>query len=129
MAKEKYWTKEKIMVYFIAFILISSVFGIMFSGYSQQGTKLKYNDLTFFRTDVGWKTRINNQDVFNLELKAIKKVRKHWNNLWLMIPFVRTVDEWLKLKRSLIKAAYQEAVHLNYGLWLRFLPIFSCLMN
>ncbi|MFH1382259.1 MAG: phosphoenolpyruvate synthase [Chloroflexota bacterium] len=30
---------------------------------------------------------------FKLELQAIKKVREKYNNLWVMIPFVRTVDE------------------------------------
>ncbi len=30
---------------------------------------------------------------FKLELEAIKKVRKQYKNLWVMIPFVRTVNE------------------------------------
>jgi pyruvate,water dikinase len=30
---------------------------------------------------------------FKLELAAIKKVREKYDNLWVMIPFVRTVDE------------------------------------
>jgi len=32
-----------------------------------------------------------NPEVFKLEIKAIKKVRETYNNLWIMIPFVRTV--------------------------------------
>ena len=40
-------------------------------------------------------------DVFNLELKAIKNVRKKYNNLWLMIPFVRSPQE-LKTVRRLV---------------------------
>ena len=32
-------------------------------------------------------------DVFKMELEAIKKVREQYNNLWVMIPFVRTVPE------------------------------------
>ncbi len=35
---------------------------------------------------------------FKLELEAIKRVRQTYNNLWVMIPFVRTVDE---LKRTI----------------------------
>ncbi len=31
-------------------------------------------------------------ETFKLELAAIKKVREKYNNLWVMIPFVRTVD-------------------------------------
>jgi len=36
---------------------------------------------------------IKDIDVFKLELAAIKKVRQHYPNLWVMIPFVRTVKE------------------------------------
>ena len=32
-------------------------------------------------------------ETFKLELEAIKKVRAKYNNLWVMIPFVRTVKE------------------------------------
>ena len=32
-------------------------------------------------------------ETFKLELAAIKKVREKYNNLWVMIPFVRTVNE------------------------------------
>jgi len=36
---------------------------------------------------------IKDIDVFKLELDAIKKVRQDYPNLWVMIPFVRTVSE------------------------------------
>jgi len=36
---------------------------------------------------------ITDVETFKLELTAIKKVREKYNNLWVMIPFVRTVDE------------------------------------
>ena len=36
---------------------------------------------------------IKDTDVFKLELAAIKKVRQNYPNLWVMIPFVRTVKE------------------------------------
>jgi len=40
-------------------------------------------------------------DLFALELEAIKKVREEQDlkNLWMMIPFVRTVDEMTKVKK------------------------------
>ncbi|UCD09815.1 MAG: phosphoenolpyruvate synthase [Dehalococcoidales bacterium] len=41
---------------------------------------------------------ISDIETFKLELEAIKKVRKNYNNLWIMIPFVRTVPE---LKKTL----------------------------
>jgi len=42
---------------------------------------------------------ITDIDVFKLELEAIKKVRKEHKNLWVMIPFVRTVDELVRTKK------------------------------
>jgi len=36
---------------------------------------------------------ITDKETFKLELAAIKKVREKYNNLWVMIPFVRTVNE------------------------------------
>lgn len=41
---------------------------------------------------------ITDTETFKLELAAIKKVREKYNNLWVMIPFVRTVNE---LKQTL----------------------------
>ncbi len=37
-------------------------------------------------------------DVFQLEIEAIKRVRENYRNLWVMIPFVRTVDELAQTK-------------------------------
>lgn len=37
--------------------------------------------------------------IFELELAAIKKVRQKWDNLHLMIPFVRSVQELLDVKK------------------------------
>ena len=36
---------------------------------------------------------ITDVETFKLELMAIKKVRETYENLWVMLPFVRTVDE------------------------------------
>lgn len=41
---------------------------------------------------------IKEPDLFKLELDAIKQVRKTTKNLWLMIPFVRTIAEIEKVK-------------------------------
>ncbi len=40
-------------------------------------------------------------ETFELELEAIKRVRKEYKNLWVMIPFVRTVEEMAGAKRVL----------------------------
>lgn len=42
---------------------------------------------------------IANPEVFNLELRAIKSVREKYNNLHLMIPFVRSPEELMKVRR------------------------------
>jgi len=50
----------------------------------EENPMLGYRGASRYITDV---------DVFKMELEAIKKVRKDYPNLWVMIPFVRTVDE------------------------------------
>lgn len=40
-----------------------------------------------------------NPDAFNLELEAIKNVRKKYKNLWLMIPFVRSPEELARVRK------------------------------
>jgi pyruvate, water dikinase len=49
---------------------------------------------------------INSPDVFLMELEAIKKIRNEHNlkNLWLMIPFVRTPQELLEVKKIVASA-------------------------
>jgi pyruvate,water dikinase len=42
---------------------------------------------------------VSNPEVFNLELQAIKEVREKYDNLHLMIPFVRSPDELAKVRR------------------------------
>lgn len=49
---------------------------------------------------------IHDPQVFKLELEAIKKVRNEmgYKNLWLMIPFVRTVEELAAVKKIITDA-------------------------
>lgn len=49
---------------------------------------------------------IRTPDVFNMELEAIKKVRNTYNlkNLWLMIPFVRTPQQLIEVKKIIAAA-------------------------
>ncbi|MBU0708749.1 phosphoenolpyruvate synthase [Patescibacteria group bacterium] len=44
---------------------------------------------------------IQNPAVFELELEAIKKVRQYYKNLWIMIPFIRTLGELVEVKKIL----------------------------
>lgn len=47
---------------------------------------------------------IHDPEVFDLELDAIKMVRKKYKNLWLMVPFVRTVKELVLVKKIISTA-------------------------
>ena len=42
---------------------------------------------------------VRDVDVFKLEIEAIKRVRQDYKNLWVMIPFVRTMEEMAGAKR------------------------------
>jgi len=41
---------------------------------------------------------IREPEVFALEIEAVKRVRQNYRNLWVMIPFVRTVEELAEIK-------------------------------
>ena len=45
---------------------------------------------------------LRDPDVFEMELKAIKKVRSKFNNLALMVPFVRTPQEFQEIKKIIV---------------------------
>jgi pyruvate,water dikinase len=61
---------------------------------------------------------ISDESVFNLELEAIKIVRNKYGykNLHLMIPFVRTVDELIKVKRIIAAAGLTRSN--SFKLWM-----------
>ena len=42
---------------------------------------------------------VSSPEVFTLELTAIKRVREKYNNLLIMIPFVRSIDELVKVRK------------------------------
>jgi len=55
-------------------------------------------------------------EVFRLEVDAIKKVCQHYDNLYVMIPFVRFVDELARIKRFFVaEGLYQFP---NFKLWM-----------
>lgn len=55
-------------------------------------------------------------DVFKLEIEAIKRVRKDYPNLWVMIPFVRTINE-LKQTKEILEAEGLKRSD-NFKLWM-----------
>ncbi|MCK4369100.1 MAG: phosphoenolpyruvate synthase [Dehalococcoidales bacterium] len=56
----------------------------------EENPMLGYRGASRYITDV---------EVFKLEIEAIKKVRQKYKNLWVMIPFIRTVDELARTKQ------------------------------
>jgi pyruvate,water dikinase len=56
------------------------------------------------------------RDVFHLEAAAIKKVSDSYGNLWVMIPFVRTVSEMVRVRELL----EEEGLHQSdsFKLWM-----------
>lgn len=55
-------------------------------------------------------------DVFALELEAIKEVRKKYTNLWVMIPFVRSVQEFQQVKRVMFNAGLRRSS--SFKIWM-----------
>ena len=53
---------KKFMVYFIGFIMISSVFGVIFFGFSNGGASIKYNEFKFFNRGNFWSTTIDGRE-------------------------------------------------------------------
>jgi len=59
---------------------------------------------------------ITHPEVFELELQAIKQVRKKYNNLWLMIPFCRTPQELQEVKKIIVGTGLIRSP--SFKLWL-----------
>ncbi len=59
---------------------------------------------------------IRERDIFSLEVEAIKRVRENYRNLWVMIPFVRTVAGLAEVKKMLAA----EGMHRSqdFKLWM-----------
>ena len=59
---------------------------------------------------------IHDPSVFRLEVNAIKKVREQYDNLWLMIPFIRTVSELDEVKKLLSSFGLRRSA--TFKLWM-----------
>jgi pyruvate,water dikinase len=59
---------------------------------------------------------IRDIETFKLELTAIKKVREKYKNLWVMIPFVRTVDEMARTKKIMEEEGLKQSD--DFKLWM-----------
>ena len=59
---------------------------------------------------------ITEVEIFKLEVEAIKRVREKYKNLWVMIPFVRTVDEMARTKQLLESLGLKRSP--DFKLWM-----------
>lgn len=59
-------------------------------------------------------------DVFRLELRAIRKVREimGFNNIWVMVPFVRTVDIFRKTVKIMQEEGLDHRNDKSFQLWI-----------
>lgn len=59
---------------------------------------------------------IADPEVFELELAAVRRVRETYKNLWMMIPFVRSPEELLQVKRIMAAGSIMRSP--TFKLWL-----------
>ena len=73
------------------------------------------NPLLGFRGAIRY---INSEEVFSMELEAIKQVRNKYGfkNLWIMIPFIHTPAELVKVKRIIAAAGLLRSP--SFKLWM-----------
>ncbi|HEY77930.1 MAG TPA: phosphoenolpyruvate synthase [Dehalococcoidia bacterium] len=73
----------------------------------EENPMLGYRGASRYITDV---------ETFKLELAAIKRVREKYNNLWVMIPFVRTIDELARTKKIMEEEGLKRSE--DFKLWM-----------
>jgi len=73
----------------------------------EENPMLGYRGASRYITDI---------ETFKLELDAIKKVREQYDNLWVMIPFVRTVPELERTMKIMEEEGLKSAE--NFKIWM-----------
>jgi len=79
----------------------------------QEYEEVEENPMLGYR---GCSRYIKELDVFELEIEAIKKVRQNYPNLWVMIPFVRTINEMTTAKKFLESQGLKRSA--DFKLWM-----------
>ena len=79
----------------------------------QEYEEVEENPMLGYR---GCSRYIKELDVFKLEIEAIKKVRQTYRNLWVMIPFVRTINEMTEAKNFLESQGLERSA--DFKLWM-----------
>jgi len=73
----------------------------------EENPMLGYRGASRYITDI---------ETFKLELEAIKKVREKYDNLWVMIPFVRTVNELTQTLKIMEEDGLKRSQ--NFKIWM-----------
>ena len=73
----------------------------------EENPMLGYRGASRYITDI---------EVFKLEIEAVKRVRHNYQNLWVMIPFVRTVDELARTKQLMESQGLKRSE--DFKLWM-----------
>lgn len=79
----------------------------------QEYEELEENPMLGYR---GCSRYIRELDVFKLEIEAIQRVRHKYKNLWVMIPFVRTVAEMERVRSLLAAEGLRQSS--DFKLWM-----------
>jgi len=117
--------RNKAIVVFIALIMISSVFAVIFYGYSPAETKLKYNDLTFTRKNEFWTININKKEAlfnyFPTDVDDIKINPEIINKIRNTLEVDFTSDFNSTFKEEIAFAQYQLAqmLQIHFNIYLR----------
>lgn len=61
---------------------------------------------------------LKDPEVFKIEVEAIKKVREKFNNLQVMVPFVRTLEEFRGTKKIMDGFGLSKETDPNFKLWI-----------
>jgi len=58
------------------------------------------------------------EQVFRLECQAVKKVKEKFDNVWVMLPFVRTIEEVAKCMAIIESEGLKRSKKANFQVWI-----------
>lgn len=115
---EKGQRAKKFMVYFIAFIMISSAFGVIFFGFGgNSASSVQYKEFEFFNRQNFWSTTINDREAlftyFPADVENINAEQNAINKLKNVIEIDITSDFNDTYAEQIALAQYQMGITLN----------------
>ncbi|MFC1752657.1 hypothetical protein ACFL96_04600 [Thermoproteota archaeon] len=121
--KKKRLSKEMLITILIAGVMILSVFGIMFSSYSDQQQKETYGDYDFSSTADGWMTKLDDQKLYftyspsQLDaLNVSSLVLSRLEAPVIIITFDPNSEQIDQIEAARLKLAQDLTIHFNKAL-------------